>query len=147
VVVPEELLLVLLPPPQPTPVNKQPKTTRESSDAQRRLRGDVPTRQKPATKLAPVVKNQISPRRERAAVALPGITLAAVVVTVKVEVALAVVLLRVTEVGLREHPTVTFADAQVSDTVPVKPPSWVTVTVDVPVAPLELTVAATVARE
>jgi hypothetical protein len=78
---------------------------------------------------------------------LLGITFAAVEVIVKVDVALVTELLRATDVGLREQPTVELLDEQVRDTVPVNPLAAFAVTVDVPVAPGEAIVAEVLDRE
>jgi hypothetical protein len=111
------------------------------------LRFGTPRKNKPATLLPPIAANQIAPPREPAARELPGITFAAVEVIVKVDVALVAELLRATDVGLREQPTVVLLDEQVRDTVPEKPLAALAVRVDVPVAPGEAMVAAVLDKE
>ena len=71
-------------------------------------------------KTAPVPANQLVPK---AAVEGAGLTLEAVVETVKVDVALVVEVLSVTDAGLREHPIFAVDDDMLQERlmVPLKP--------------------------
>lgn len=111
------------------------------------MRIGTPRKNRPATLVPPIAANQLAPPREPAARDLPAITFAAVEVIVKVDVPLVAELLRATDVGLREQPTVALLDEQVRDTVPVKPLAALAVTVDVAFPPGEAIVAEVLVRE
>jgi hypothetical protein len=102
---------------------------------------------KPANIPPPVATNQNRFPKGLADDDFTGITFAAVVVIVKVEVALAAELLRATEVGLSEQPIVALLEAQVRATVPVKPLAAAAVIVEVPEVPAEAIVAPVLVNE
>lgn len=101
----------------------------------------------PANTPPPVATNQVRPPKGRADDDFTGITFAAVVVIVKVEVALAAELLRATEVGLSEQPIVALLEAQVRATVPVKPLAAAAVIVEVPDVPEDAIVTPVLVKE
>jgi hypothetical protein len=142
----EEEVLPLPPPPQAVLANVQAKSTTISIAIRLDLRVGTAITKNPANTVPAASPNQVHPLRELAA-DFPGTTFADVVVIVKVEVELLAEALRVTDAGLSEHARVALFTEQVSATVPAKLPASVTVTVEVPVPPAELTAAAVLERE
>jgi hypothetical protein len=102
---------------------------------------------KPANIPPPVATNQNRFPKERADDDFTGITFAAVVVIVKVEVALAAELLRATVVGLSEQPIVALLEAQARATVPVKPLAAAAVIVEIAEVPADAIVAPVFVKE
>src|SRR5258708_3001278 len=142
----EELLLLLLP-PHAVPIKREPTTSIPNMEAIQRLRFGSPSMKKPANIPPPVATNQSRFPKGRADDDFTGITFAAVVVIVKVEVALPPDLLRPTEVGLSEQPIVALLEAQVRATVPAKPLAAAAVTVEVPEVPADVIVAPVFVKE
>ena len=134
--------LLLLPPPQPIPVMANANSTRLNMAVHFRRRDGTPITRTPANMPPPLTANQAMPLERCGVEELPSTAWAIAVFTVRVAVALGP--LSATDAGM-EQVIVNVVDtggAQVRSTVPLKPLTASTVTVDVPMFPAVATVTA-----